>query len=58
MRWLVNDVEELRRALRVDTMAVAAHDWGGIVSWNHAHAYPERVDHRVMQQPAPGAVSA
>lgn len=42
---LTADVSGLIRALGRDQASVAGHDWGGVVAWHFASAYPERLRH-------------
>ncbi len=48
MRHLVGDVRELARTLGHDRMVLVGHDWGGVVAWATAIAYPELIERLVI----------
>jgi pimeloyl-ACP methyl ester carboxylesterase len=51
---LVADVREFITNLGYDTCVLVAHDWGGAVAWQFAHAHPEMLDQLiVMNLPHP-----
>lgn len=55
---LAADVAQLIEALGADRAVVAGHDWGGLVAWQVAATYPERVERLVvMNAPHPARFS-
>jgi epoxide hydrolase 4 len=48
LRLLVEDVAALIRASGQAPVHVVGHDWGGIVAWTFAGAYPDLVDRLVI----------
>jgi proline iminopeptidase len=51
----VEDLDGLRRHLRLDAMAIAGHSWGGIVAMYYALRFPERLTHLVLMNTAPAS---
>ena len=45
---LVDDVRALITNLGYDTCVLVAHDWGGAIAWQFAHAHPEMLDRLVV----------
>lgn len=45
---LVADVEALRRELKLETLTIAGHSWGGILSMLYASEHPDRVNALVL----------
>ena len=45
---LLADVEAVIKDLRVDSVTLVGHDWGGVVSWHYAMRYPHRVNKLVI----------
>ncbi|HDZ07470.1 alpha/beta fold hydrolase [Pseudohongiella sp.] len=57
MRLLTADVAAVIRAFGQDSAIVVGHDWGGMVAWNFAFAYPQMVDRLVvMNLPHPNGM--
>lgn len=53
---LVGDVRDVIEALGYKKATVVAHDWGGLVAWSFAEAYPEMVEKLICCNiPRPGA---
>ncbi|KAF1763663.1 hypothetical protein GCK72_011930 [Caenorhabditis remanei] len=53
---LVGDVRDVIEGLGYKKAVVVAHDWGGLVAWKFAEAYPEMVDKLICCNiPRPGA---
>lgn len=51
---LALDVEELLNAAGVEKAIIAGHDWGGLIAWQFAMDYPERISRLViMNAPHP-----
>lgn len=56
---LVNDVVDLIRELGFPKAVVVGHDWGGVIAWALAIAYPQRVSRLiVMNAPHPAIYGA
>jgi pimeloyl-ACP methyl ester carboxylesterase len=54
MSLLTADVAAVIRSFGQDSAVVVGHDWGGMVAWNFAFAYPQMVDKLiVMNLPHP-----
>ena len=53
---LTADVAGLIKALGYDKAVVVAHDWGGVVAWAFAMAYPEMVDRLIIMNCPPSQV--
>jgi pimeloyl-ACP methyl ester carboxylesterase len=48
MRLLIDDVAEIVRATKQRSACIVGHDWGGIVAWTFAGAYPELITKLVI----------
>ena len=48
MPYLLADVEAVIKDLRVDSVTLVGHDWGGVISWRFAMRYPHRVSKLVI----------
>src|SRR5689334_25334865 len=44
----VEDLDGVRRHLRLDTVAILGHSWGGFVAMHYALAHPERVSDLIL----------
>jgi hypothetical protein len=44
----VEDLDFLRRHLRLDTVAILGHSWGGLVAMHYALRHPDRVSHMIL----------
>ena len=44
----VEDLDRLRAHLRLDTVAILGHSWGGFVTMHYALRHPERVSHMIL----------
>jgi proline iminopeptidase len=51
----VDDLDCVRRHLRLDTVAVLGHSWGALVAMEYALAFPEAVSHLVLVNTAPAS---
>ena len=51
----VEDLDEVRNYLRLDTVAILGHSWGGHVAMHYAIQRPERVSHMILMNTAPAA---
>ncbi len=57
MTLLTSDVAAVIRSFGEDSAVIVGHDWGGMVAWNFAFAYPEMVDRLVvMNLPHPNGM--
>jgi proline iminopeptidase len=45
---LVDDVEDLRKALGVEQIVVLGHSFGGLLALEYAASFPERVSHLIL----------
>lgn len=45
---LLADVEAVIEDLKVDSVTLVGHDWGGLISWQFAMRYPHRVSNLVI----------
>lgn len=52
IRHLVNDLETLRKQLKVDRLNILGHSWGAVLATHYAIAYPERVESIIYSNPA------
>ena len=48
MSEFVKDVEGVIRGLGYDRCVLVGHDWGGIIAWNFAYAYPEMLERLIL----------
>jgi proline iminopeptidase len=48
---MVEDLEELRSALKLERLILAGHSWGGMLAMAYAASHPERVDRLVLIDP-------
>ena len=44
----ISDIDELIQALGYQSAILMAHDWGGIVAWDVAYRFPERIDRLII----------
>ena len=51
----VADVDTVRRALGLETVALLGHSWGGVVAMEYATRHPDRVSHLVLMNTAPAS---
>tara|TARA_R110002072_G_scaffold269868_2_gene429277 strand:+ start:5532 stop:6476 length:945 start_codon:yes stop_codon:yes gene_type:complete len=57
MSLLTADIAAVIRHLGQDRAVIVGHDWGGMVAWNFAFAYPQMVDRLVvLNLPHPNAM--
>jgi pimeloyl-ACP methyl ester carboxylesterase len=45
---LVGDVEAVRKHFKKDKIILVGHDWGGLVAWSYAMAYPDQTDRLIV----------
>ncbi len=43
LRGFVEDIEGLRQLLKLDSINLLAHSWGGLIAMNYALAYPQQL---------------
>lgn len=48
VKAMVDDLENLRRELKIDRMDLLGHSWGGILSMAYAVRYPQHVAHLIV----------
>jgi proline iminopeptidase len=48
LRLMVEDLEALRRHLKLDRVMLAGHSWGGMLAMAYASSHPENVDRLVL----------
>lgn len=48
MSEFVKDVEGIIRGLGYDRCVLVGHDWGGIIAWNFAYAYPAMLERLIV----------
>jgi proline iminopeptidase len=51
----VADLDQLRRHLELDTVALLGHSWGGVLAMEYAIAHPARVSHLILLGTAPAS---
>ncbi|MDO9475418.1 MAG: alpha/beta hydrolase [Pseudohongiella sp.] len=57
MRLLTSDVAAVIRSFGQENAVIVGHDWGGMVAWNFAFAFPQMVNRLiVMNLPHPNAM--
>ncbi len=49
----IADLEQVRRHLRVESVAVLGHSWGGLLAMEYATRHPDRVSHMILMNTAP-----
>jgi proline iminopeptidase len=48
----LQDLDDLRRSLRIDKVAILGHSWGGYLAMEYAIRYPDRVSHMILMNTA------
>jgi proline iminopeptidase len=51
----VDDLDQLRRDLGLESVAVLGHSWGGLLAMEYAGRHPERLTHLILMNTAPGS---
>ena len=51
----VEDLDAIRRHAGDGPVAILGHSWGGLLAMHYAVAYPERVSHLILLNPAPAS---
>jgi proline iminopeptidase len=49
------DLDQLRRDLGLESVAVLGHSWGGLLAMEYAGRHPERLTHLILMNTAPGS---
>ena len=53
LKQFTEDLEDLRKSLKLHKVILLGHSWGGIIAMNYAINYPENVDKLVLLSTAP-----
>ncbi|HEX6776806.1 MAG TPA: alpha/beta fold hydrolase, partial [Ktedonobacterales bacterium] len=51
----LQDLERLREHLRLDSVALLGHSWGGLLAMEYALRHPEQVSHLILLNTAPAS---
>lgn len=54
---LVEDLEGVRQAFKINTMNLVGQSWGAIISINYLSQYPYQVKRLLLLEPAPGSTA-
>src|SRR5512139_2088608 len=49
----IEDLDQLRASLGLDSVALLGHSWGGLVAMEYAVRHPDRLSHLVLMDTAP-----
>lgn len=52
IKFLVNDLEELRKLFNIKKINILAHSWGAVLAMHYALTYPRQVDKLILCNPA------
>lgn len=52
IEFLVNDLEELRKLLKIKKLNILAHSWGAVLAVHYALAYPGKIKKLILTNPA------
>jgi proline iminopeptidase len=55
MRSEVEDLEEVRKYFRLESIAILGHSWGGTLAMEYAIRHPGRVSHLILLNTAPAS---
>ena len=55
MEILVEDLEELRKELKIDKLNLVGQSWGAIIALNYSFKYGQNVKKLLLLEPAPGS---
>jgi proline iminopeptidase len=53
----IADLEELRRHLGFESVALLGHSWGGLLAMEYATCHPDRVSHLILMNTAPASAA-
>jgi proline iminopeptidase len=51
----IDDLEELRKYLQLESVAVLGHSWGGLLAMEYAIRHPHRLSHLILMNSAPAS---
>jgi proline iminopeptidase len=51
----IDDLEELRKHLGLESIAVLGHSWGGLLALEYALRHPDRLSHLILANTAPAS---
>jgi proline iminopeptidase len=51
----MDDLEALRQYLRLDSVAILGHSWGGLLAMEYALRHPQRVSHLILLNTSPAS---
>jgi len=52
MKFFVEDMEAIRKNLKVDKLNVLAHSWGAVLAAHYTLAYPNRIQKLILSNPS------
>jgi proline iminopeptidase len=52
MKFLVEDLEALRKDLKINTLDILAHSWGAVLAVHYARSYPGNIGKLILSNPA------
>ena len=52
MKLLVEDIEAIRKELKVEKVNILAHSWGAVLAAHYASQYPDRIKRFIFSNPA------
>jgi proline iminopeptidase len=52
MKFLVEDIEAIRKELKIEKLNLLAHSWGVVLATHYALAYPQRINKIILSNPA------
>lgn len=53
LKYLVKDIDEIRKKLKVSKLQIMAHSWGAILAVNYAIQFPDRIEKLILCNPTP-----
>jgi proline iminopeptidase len=51
IKFLVDDIEEIRKVLKTDKINILAHSWGVVLAVRYALQYPSRINKLILSDP-------
>jgi proline iminopeptidase len=52
MKFLVDDIDAIRKELNIDKLNILGHSWGAVLATHYASRYPDRVKRIIFSNPA------
>lgn len=52
MKFLVDDIEAIRKEMNIDKLNILAHSWGAVLATHYASQYPDRIKRIIYSNPA------